>query len=51
MTSYQRWKDIRAALVERAGGEKVVGGGKEELLAMCAAPATDEQPEPPSRSC
>ncbi|HEV3356024.1 MAG TPA: hypothetical protein VG247_04470 [Pseudonocardiaceae bacterium] len=51
MTSYQRWKDIRAAHVERAGGEEAVEIGKQELLAMCLDPATDEQQEPLSRSC
>ncbi len=32
MTSYSRWKDIRAEHVERAGGEEAVNAGKEELL-------------------
>ena len=33
MTSYKRWKDVRAAHVERAGGEEAVEKGKQELLA------------------
>jgi DNA-binding XRE family transcriptional regulator len=33
MTSYARWKDIRAELVDRAGGEEAVESGKEEMLA------------------
>ena len=33
MSSYVRWKDIRAAQVERAGGEEAVDAGKQELLA------------------
>src|SRR5207245_720095 len=33
MSSYTRWTDIRAAHVERAGGEQVVEAGKQELLA------------------
>lgn len=33
MTSYQRWRDVRDAHVERAGGEDAVQAGKEELLA------------------
>jgi DNA-binding XRE family transcriptional regulator len=33
MNSYVRWKDIRAAQVERAGGEQAVETGKQELLA------------------
>ncbi|MFC7549152.1 helix-turn-helix domain-containing protein [Plantactinospora sp. GCM10030261] len=33
MSSYVRWKDIRAAQVERAGGEQAVEAGKQELLA------------------
>jgi DNA-binding XRE family transcriptional regulator len=33
MTSYTRWKDVRATHVERAGGEEGVRAGKEELLA------------------
>jgi DNA-binding XRE family transcriptional regulator len=33
MSSYARWKDIRAAQVERAGGEQAVEDGKQELLA------------------
>ncbi|MEH1013565.1 helix-turn-helix transcriptional regulator [Micromonospora sp. CPCC 206060] len=31
--SYVRWNDIRAAQVERAGGEHAVEAGKQELLA------------------
>lgn len=34
MGSYVRWSDIRAELVERAGGEEAVAAGKQELLAM-----------------
>jgi ribosome-binding protein aMBF1 (putative translation factor) len=33
MSSYVRWKDIRAERVARAGGEDAVRVGKEELLA------------------
>jgi DNA-binding XRE family transcriptional regulator len=33
MSSYVRWNDIRAAHVERAGGEQAVETGKQELLA------------------
>jgi DNA-binding XRE family transcriptional regulator len=33
MTSYTRWRDIRADHVERAGGEQAVQAGKQELLA------------------
>jgi DNA-binding XRE family transcriptional regulator len=33
MTSYVRWKDIRADHVQRAGGEEAVEAGKRELLA------------------
>lgn len=33
MSSYVRWKDIRAAQVERAGGEQAIEAGKQELLA------------------
>jgi DNA-binding XRE family transcriptional regulator len=33
MTSYTRWQDVRAAHVERAGGEDAVAAGKDELLA------------------
>lgn len=33
MTSYTRWTDVRAAHVERAGGEDAVRAGKEKLLA------------------
>ncbi|MEQ0560255.1 helix-turn-helix transcriptional regulator [Amycolatopsis sp. NEAU-NG30] len=33
MTGYTRWQDVRAAHVERAGGEAAVAAGKEELLA------------------
>jgi len=33
VSNYVRWEDIRAAEVERAGGEAVVEAGKQELLA------------------
>ncbi|GAB1824143.1 helix-turn-helix domain-containing protein [Herbidospora sp. RD11066] len=33
MRGYVRWRDIRAEMVERAGGEEAVAAGKEELLA------------------
>lgn len=33
MSSYTRWKDVRDAHVERAGGEQAVAAGKDELLA------------------
>ena len=33
MSSYTPWRDIRAAHVERAGGEQAVEDGKQELLA------------------
>jgi len=33
MNSYVRWKDIRAAHIERAGGEATAQEGKQELLA------------------
>lgn len=33
MSSYVRWRDIRAEHVERAGGEEAVQAGKQELLA------------------
>ena len=33
MSSYSRWKDIRAEYVQRAGGEEAVEAGKQELLA------------------
>lgn len=33
MSSYVRWKDIRAEEVERAGGEAAFEAGKRELLA------------------
>jgi DNA-binding XRE family transcriptional regulator len=33
MNSYVRWSDIRAAHVERAGGEAAVEAGKQQLLA------------------
>ena len=33
MSSYASWTDIRAAHVERAGGELAVEAGKQELLA------------------
>ena len=32
MVGYVRWHDIRAELVERAGGEEAVAAGKHELL-------------------
>jgi DNA-binding XRE family transcriptional regulator len=32
MTSYVRWKDVRAEHVARAGGEDAVEAGKQELL-------------------
>lgn len=32
MSSYVRWKDIRAEHVSRAGGEEAVAAGKQELL-------------------
>ncbi|MGV9764220.1 helix-turn-helix domain-containing protein [Micromonospora tulbaghiae] len=32
MSSYARWSNIRAAHVERAGGEQAVEAGKRELL-------------------
>ena len=32
MSSYVRWKDIRAEHVVRAGGEEAVAAGKDELL-------------------
>ncbi len=31
-SNYVRWKDVRAAHVERAGGEQAVEAGKQELL-------------------
>ena len=34
MSSYVRWKDIRAEHVRRAGGEQAVEAGKQELLAQ-----------------
>lgn len=34
MSSYVRWKDIRAEHVQRAGGEEAVEAGKQELLAQ-----------------
>lgn len=34
MSSYVRWKDIRAEQVRRAGGDEAVEAGKEELLAQ-----------------
>jgi DNA-binding XRE family transcriptional regulator len=34
MTSYVRWKDIRAGHVERAGGEQAVEAGKQAFLAQ-----------------
>ncbi|HEY7272129.1 MAG TPA: helix-turn-helix transcriptional regulator [Actinoplanes sp.] len=33
MTNYVRWSDIRAEHVERAGGERALEEGKQELLA------------------
>lgn len=33
MTGHTRWQDVRAAHVERAGGEEAVEAGKQELLA------------------
>ena len=33
MSGYTRWSDIRAAHVERAGGEQAVEEGKQQLLA------------------
>lgn len=33
MSSYVRWKDVRAEQVARAGGEAAVEAGKQELLA------------------
>jgi DNA-binding XRE family transcriptional regulator len=33
MSSYVRWSDIRAQLVEQVGGEEAVTAGKQELLA------------------
>ncbi|MFI5492007.1 helix-turn-helix domain-containing protein [Actinoplanes sp. NPDC051859] len=32
MSEYVRWDDIRADLVEQAGGEEAVEAGKQELL-------------------
>ena len=32
MSSYTRWRDIRAEHVDRAGGESAVGDGEQELL-------------------
>jgi hypothetical protein len=34
VSSYVRWRDIRAEQVERAGGEEVVEAGQAELLAQ-----------------
>jgi DNA-binding XRE family transcriptional regulator len=34
VSSYVRWKDIRAEHVQRAGGEEAVEAGKQELLAQ-----------------
>jgi DNA-binding XRE family transcriptional regulator len=34
MSSYVRWKDIRAEHVQRAGGEDAVEAGKQEMLAQ-----------------
>jgi hypothetical protein len=39
MTGYTRWRDVRAAHVERAGGEEAVEAGKRGLLATCDIPA------------
>ena len=33
MTNYVRWSDIRADHVDRAGGERALEDGKQELLA------------------
>lgn len=33
MSGYVRWRDIRDAQVQRAGGEEAVAAGKQELLA------------------
>jgi DNA-binding XRE family transcriptional regulator len=33
MSGYTRWSDIRAAHVERAGGEQAMEEGKQQLLA------------------
>ncbi|BCL13713.1 hypothetical protein GCM10017556_14520 [Micromonospora sagamiensis] len=33
MSSYVRWRDVRRAHIERAGGEQAVEAGKQELLA------------------
>lgn len=33
VTNYTRWNDVRAAHVERAGGEDAVAAGKDELFA------------------
>ena len=33
MSSYERWSDIRADLVDEVGGEEAVEAGKQELLA------------------
>ncbi|MEU8241838.1 helix-turn-helix transcriptional regulator [Actinoplanes missouriensis] len=33
MSSYTRWSDVRSEHVARAGGEKAVEAGKQELLA------------------
>jgi hypothetical protein len=57
MTSYQRWQDVRAAHVERAGGEAAVEAGKQELLAMvrehrlAEAAALANRPGPFSHPC
>jgi DNA-binding XRE family transcriptional regulator len=34
VSSYVRWKDIRAEHVQRAGGEEAVEAGKQDLLAQ-----------------
>lgn len=36
MTKYTHWSDIRAAHVERAGGEQAVEAGRQALLAGVA---------------
>lgn len=33
MSGYTNWRDVRAAQVERAGGEEAVAAGKEKMLA------------------
>jgi DNA-binding XRE family transcriptional regulator len=34
VSSYVRWKDVRAEYVERAGGEEAVEAGRQELPAI-----------------